>query len=61
MSTSPVTFDPLAVVVEWLDAGRLGELDALLDLYDKRATLHCLCENVTLTGRKSLRLTGHQN
>ena len=54
MSTSPDTFDPLAVVVDWLDACRLGELDALLDLYDERATLDCLCENVTLTGRKSI-------
>jgi len=53
MSTSPDTFDPLAVVVDWLDAGRSGNLDALLDLYDERATLHCLCEKATLVGRKS--------
>jgi hypothetical protein len=54
LSASPDTFDPLAVVVDWLDACRLEELDTLLDLYDERATLHCLCEKVTLTGRKSL-------
>ena len=53
MSTSPDTFDPLAVVVDWLDAGRSGNLDALLDLYEEGATLHCLCENATLVGRKS--------
>ena len=53
MSTSPDTFDPLAVVVEWLDTGRSGNLYALLDLYDEKATLHCLCENGTLVGRKS--------
>ena len=43
-----------SVVVDWLDACRLGELDALLDLYDERATLDCLCENVTLTGHKTI-------
>ena len=52
MSTSLDTFDPLAVVADWLDACRWGELDALLDLYDERATLKCDCERVSLTGRK---------
>ena len=54
MSTSPDTFDPLAVAVDWLDAGRSGDLDALLDLYDERATLECDCEVVVLTGRRAL-------
>ena len=54
MSTTPNTFDPLAVVVDWLDACRWGELDALLYLYDERATLDCLCEHVTLTSRKCI-------
>ena len=54
MSTSACTFDPLGVVVDWLDACRSGDLDALLDLYDERATQHCLCENVTVAGRKAL-------
>jgi hypothetical protein len=54
MPTSPDKFDPLAVVVDWLDAGRSGELDALLDLYNEGATIECHCENVTLTGRKSI-------
>ena len=54
MPTLPEKFDPLAVVVDWLDACRSGDLDALLDLYDERATQHCLCENVTLAGRKAL-------
>ena len=52
--TSLETFDPLAVVVDWLDACRSGNLDALLDLYDERATQQCLCENVTLAGPKAL-------
>jgi hypothetical protein len=53
MSTS-YTFDPLAVAVDWLDAGRSGDLDALLDLYDEGATLECDCEGVVLAGRKAL-------
>jgi hypothetical protein len=54
MPISRDEFDPLAVVVDWLDACRLGELDALLDLYDERATMECDCERVYLTGRKSI-------
>jgi hypothetical protein len=52
MPTSPDTFDPLAVVADWLNACRWRELDALLNLYDERATLECDCEHVSLTGRK---------
>ena len=52
--TSLDTFDPLASVVDWLDACRSGDLEALLDLYDEQATLDCFCENVTLTGRKAI-------
>ena len=45
-------FDPLAVVGDWLDACRWGEIDALLSLYDERATMECDCEHVSLSGRK---------
>ena len=48
MSTSADKFDPQAIVVDWLDACRTGELDALLNLYDDRATLECDCEGVSL-------------
>ena len=54
MSTSADKFDPQAIVVDWLDACRTGELDALLNLYDDRATLECDCEGVSLTGRNSI-------
>jgi hypothetical protein len=47
-------FDPLGVVVDWLDACRFGQLNALLNLYDERATLECNCEHVSLMGRKSI-------
>jgi hypothetical protein len=44
MSLSQGEFDPLVVVGHWLDACRLGKLDALLELYDERATSECHCE-----------------
>ena len=54
MSTSPYMFDPLALIVDWLDAGRAGDVDALLDLYDDMATFECDCEGVVLAGRQAL-------
>jgi hypothetical protein len=54
MSVLQDEFDPLAVVVDWLDACRWGGLDTLLNLYDERATLECDCECVSLTGRKAI-------
>ena len=52
MSLLQDEFDPLAVVGDWLDACRWGEIDALLSLYDERATMECDCEHVSLSGRK---------
>jgi hypothetical protein len=54
MQISQQQFDPLGVALDWLDTCRLGELNALLDLYDERAILECECEYVNLTGRQSL-------
>ncbi|OKO88016.1 hypothetical protein AC629_11525 [Bradyrhizobium sp. NAS80.1] len=54
MSISRDEFDPLAAIVDWLDACRRGDLNALLDLYDERAVMECGCEGVTLTGRNSI-------
>lgn len=48
--------DHSAVVVEWLDACHGGRLDALLDLYEERATLICDCDGINLIGRKSIAL-----
>jgi hypothetical protein len=36
-------FDPVALVVDWLDACRGRDIDALLDLYAPQATLECGC------------------
>jgi hypothetical protein len=54
MALSRDNFDPLGIVIDWLDACRSGQLDTLLDLYDEQATLVCDCERVSLTGRKSI-------
>jgi hypothetical protein len=35
--------DPIAMVVDWLDACRSRRLSELLDLYDAAATLECGC------------------
>ena len=47
--------DPIAAVVDWLDACRNRHIHALLDLYDEAATLECACDGQqTLTGRAAL-------
>jgi FixJ family two-component response regulator len=47
-------FDRSGVVVDWLDACRSGHLNALLNLYEERATLICNCDGIDLAGRNSL-------
>lgn len=38
-------FDQIAVVVDWLDACRARDLEALLDLYAQDAILECACND----------------
>jgi hypothetical protein len=55
MSISRDEPDPLATVVDWLDACRSRRIYALLDLYDETATLECGCDgSSSLTGRVAL-------
>lgn len=54
MANSRKEFDPLAIVVDWLDACRVGNLRDLLDLYDERAVLECECEGLSLSGRNAI-------
>jgi hypothetical protein len=54
MPISRDDFDPVATVVDWLDACRRADINALLDLYDERAVLECACEGVSLTGREAI-------
>lgn len=51
----PRDFDQIAVVVDWLDACRRRDLDALLELYSPEASLECRCGGATVSeGRASL-------
>ena len=54
MPTLPNSFDPLAIAVDWLDACRSGDLDALGDLYDEEATLECDRQYNVLVGREAI-------
>ena len=44
----PNDFDQIAVIVDWLDACRRHDLDALLDLYAPEASLDCRCHSATV-------------
>lgn len=50
----PRDFDGMAVVVDWLDAGRSRNLELLLDAYAANASLECACEGTRISGRASL-------
>ncbi|WP_375413115.1 nuclear transport factor 2 family protein [uncultured Bradyrhizobium sp.] len=55
MSISREESDPVATVVDWLDACRSGSVHVLLDLYDEAATIECACHGTqSLTGRAAL-------
>jgi ketosteroid isomerase-like protein len=48
-------FDQIAIVIDWLDACRAGDLEALLDLYAQDASLECACnDRKLLHGRADL-------
>jgi hypothetical protein len=42
--TQNSAFDPIALVVDWLDSCRARCLDGLLNLYDAKASLQCACD-----------------
>ncbi len=50
----PNDFDNVAIVVDWLDACRSGNLDALLDLYAGDASLESAHEGVAISGRAEI-------
>lgn len=53
MSGSGTDFDPVGVVIDWLDACRQRRLSDLLELYADRATLDC-CDGGRFFGRSGL-------
>ena len=51
-----MSFDPMAVAVDWLDAYRAGDIEAILKMYAEDAVVHCGCGGVkTITGSEALR------
>jgi ketosteroid isomerase-like protein len=54
MSDVPKDFDPIAIVVDWLDACRKRDLAALLDLYAADASLECACDGISIQGHSAL-------
>jgi hypothetical protein len=53
-----MTFDPLAIAVDWLDAYRAGDLDAVVKMYADDAVNQCGCDGLTVTGKEGLRPFG---
>jgi ketosteroid isomerase-like protein len=50
------SFDPMAATVDWLDAYRAGDIEAILEMYAEDAVVHCDCSGVKIiTGREALR------
>lgn len=48
-------FDPIGLVVDWLDACRNRDLASLLDLYANDATVECKCSGLSVNeGRTEL-------
>lgn len=46
----------MAVAVDWLDAYRAGDIEAILELHADDAVVHCGCAGAqTITGREALR------
>lgn len=54
----PDDFDQIADVVDWLDACRRRDLDALLDLYAAEASLECQCDG-SMVSEGRARLTSY--
>ena len=50
-----MSFDPMATVVDWLDAYRSGDLESILGLYSDIATIEYGCGATTINGREALR------
>jgi hypothetical protein len=47
-------FDPLTIVIDWLDACRNQDIKRLMSLYDPSATLHCDCTARSYKGRHEI-------
>ncbi|WP_080134690.1 YybH family protein [Bradyrhizobium sacchari] len=50
-----MAFDPLAAAVDWLDAYRAGDVEAILEMYAEDAVVYCDCDQLAISGRENLR------
>jgi ketosteroid isomerase-like protein len=51
-----MTFDALAAAIDWLEAYRAGDIDAILEMFADDAVVECGCTGLkTITGREGLR------
>jgi hypothetical protein len=51
-----MAFDPMAAAVDWLDAYRAGDIEAILDMHADDAMVHCSCGDMkTIAGKEGLR------
>ena len=48
-------FDAMAAAVDWLDAYRFGDIEAILRMYRDDAVTECGCDGVTIVGKDGLR------
>jgi hypothetical protein len=52
-----MTFDAMAAAVDWLDAYRAGEIEALLEMHADGSVVDCCCSGgPTITDRESLQV-----
>lgn len=50
-----MAFDPMAAAIDWLDAYRAGDIEAILNMYGDGAVTECRCDGVVITGAEGLR------
>jgi ketosteroid isomerase-like protein len=56
MKVSNMSFDAMAAMVDWIDAYRSGDVEAILNQYADDAMIECSCGGgTTVTGREALR------
>ena len=47
-----MSFDPMAAAVDWLDAYRAGDIDAIVEMYADDAVVHCGCGGIKIITEK---------
>ena len=53
-------FDAMAAAVDWLDAYRFGDIEAILRMYRDDTVTECGCDGVTIVGKDGrCELTGN--